>query len=189
MELKQYRKMDRDKYIREVIEVLSDYEMMIYYNPLFHEWQIKEMLTDKEDLYYKSVGITDYDAIYGIQRHSMSLERLGEKLVGISDSIERTKSMFKRHRALLQDEIEGWETADIAILERYFKYQMQGINIQNERIHELKRALYDRELSDRKGRNIERANKELELRNRKAQALKAEQRKRATINIKERIAK
>jgi hypothetical protein len=181
MELKQYRKMSRDKYIREITEVLSDYEMMLYYNPLFHEWQINEMQADKEDLYYKSVGITDYDAVYGIQRHSMSVERLGEKLVGISDSIERTRRMFKRHRALLQDEIKGWETADVAILERYFKYQMQGINIQNDRLHALKKTLYDRELTDRKGRNIQRANKELELKNRKAKAIKTEDRGKIKI--------
>ena len=181
MELKQYRKMNRDKYIREVIEILSDHEMKKYYNPLFHEWQIKEMLADKEDLYYKSVGYTDYDSIYGIKRTSMSVERIGEQLIGVSDNIERTQRMFKRHRALLQDEIKGWETADIAILERYFKYQMQDINIQNERIHDLKRALYDREVSDRKGRNIERANKELELKNQKVKALK--DRQRETIKV------
>ena len=173
--------MNRARYIKEVIEILSDYEMKIYYNPLFHEWQMNEMQADKEDLYYKSVGITDYDAVYGIQRISMSVGSIAEQLVAASENIDRKGRMFERHRALLQDEIEGWETADIAILERYFKYQMQDINIQNERIHELKRALYDREVSDRKGRNIERANKELELKNQKVKALKVRQRE--TIKI------
>lgn len=181
LELKQYRKMNRARYIKEVIEILSDYEMKIYYNPLFHEWQMNEMQADKEDLYYKSVGITDYDAVYGIQRISMSVESIAEQLVAASENIDRTARMYARHRALLQAMTNDWETADIAILERYFKYQMRGINIQNERIYELKKSLYDRELSDRKGRNIERANKELELKAKKAEALKVRQRE--TIKI------
>src|SRR5699024_4331606 len=119
LELKQYRKMNRARYIKEVIEILSDYEMKIYYNPLFHEWQMNEMQEDKEDLYYKSVGITDYDAVYGIQRISMSVESIAEQLVAASENIKRTQRMFERHRALLQAMTNDWETADIAILERY----------------------------------------------------------------------
>ena len=173
--------MNRARYIKEVIEILSDYEMMIYYNPLFHDWQIKEMLADKEDLYYKSVGITDYDAVYGIQRISMSVESIAEQLVAASDNIKRTQRMFKRHRALLQAMTNDWQTADIAILERYFKYQMQCINIKCDRIEQLKRDLYKHEQTDRKSRKVKRANKELKLKAKKAETLKVRQRE--TIKI------
>lgn len=137
----------------ELAEILSDYEMMRYYNPYYHEWRMQELHDDKMDLYYKSAGTTDFDAVIGIKYSSMSIERIGEGLIGIGEQIERAEGNYREHRQILNGIIKDWQDEDLSLLTEYFRLQLSGDELIIECVEELKRTLYHIERNKRNERN------------------------------------
>lgn len=131
-----------------ITEILTDYEMMIYYNPYYHELSMTELEADKEDLYYKSCSYTVYDQQEGIHRQSVRVETLGEKLIAIGDLISLHERQYKAHRQILLEYIKDWHSADVSLLDGYFKKQLAGKdskNIESDLIDHIKRELYPQE--------------------------------------------
>lgn len=146
-------KRNRSNQLGELAETLSDYEMMILFNPYFYKWKLQELHYDKQDLYYKSAGTTDFDSVIGIKSASMSVERIGEHLIGLSEQIDRLEREYHSRRQTLEEHIQSLQRTVIDDLERYFKLQMSGIEITVESIEELKRELYQIEYAARNKRN------------------------------------
>ena len=144
---------NRSNQLGELAEILSDYEMKILYNPYFYKWKMQELHDDKQDLYYKSAGTTDFDSVIGIKSASMSVEQIGEHLVGLGEQIDRLEREYRNRRQILEECTRDWQRAAIDDLERYFRLQMSGTDIAVESIEEFKRELYQIEYAARNKRN------------------------------------
>ena len=168
----------------ELAEILSDYEMKILYNPYFYRWKMQELHDDKQDLYYKSAGTTDFDSVIGIKSASMSVEQIGEHLVGLGEQVDRLEREYRNRRQILKECTREWQRAAIDDLERYFKQQMTGTDIAVESIEEFKRELYQIEYAARNKRNkVEEKKRDAEI-GRKAREL---QRKREKLHRRWRV--
>lgn len=144
---------NRSNQLGELAEILSDYEMKILYNPYFYKWKMQELHDDKQDLYYKSAGTTDFDSVIGIRNASMSVENIGEHLIGIGEQIDRLEREYREHRQILYKHTQDWQRCALDDLNRYFKAQMLGEELKLDSIEELKRTLYQVECAERKKRN------------------------------------
>lgn len=133
-------------------EIITDYELKIYYNPYFHELRMAELKADKEDLYYKSCSWTVYDEQEGIHRQSIRVETLAEKILALDELISAHERQYERHRRLLLETVKDWHSRDIAVLDRYFKRQLTGGRIESDLIDHLKRTLYPLEQQARDDR-------------------------------------
>ena len=145
-------------------EIISDYEMMIYYNPYFQQLKMAELKADKEDLYYKSCSWTVYDPQEGIHRQSIRVETLGEKLIALDELISAHERQYERHRRLLLETVKDWHSADMKLLDTYFKQQLAptGGRIESDLIDHLKQVLYPLEKQARDAREIERLHDKLD---------------------------
>lgn len=146
-------KRNNSNQLGELAETLSSYEMMCFYNPFFYKWKLKELHEDKQDLYYKSAGTTDFDSVIGIRNASMSVENIGEHLIGIGEQIDRLEREYREHRQILYKHTQDWQRCALDDLNRYFKAQMLGEELKLDSIEELKRTLYQVECAERKKRN------------------------------------
>ena len=144
---------NRSNQLGELAEILSDYEMKILYNPYFYKWKMQELHDDKQDLYYKSAGTTDFDSVIGIKSASMSVEQIGEHLVGLGEQIDRLEREYLEHRRILYKHTQDWQWCALDDLNRYFKAQMLGEELKLDSIEELKRTLYQVEYAARNKRN------------------------------------
>ena len=133
-------------------EIISDYEMMIYYNPYFHQLRMAELKADKEDLYYKSCSWTVYDEQEGIHRQSIRVETLGEKLLALDELITAHERQYERHREILLKAVKDWHSEDMKLLDTYFKRQLTGGRIESDLLDHLKSALYPLEQQARDDR-------------------------------------
>lgn len=137
----------------KVEEKLSDYEVLRYYNPYYYKWRMQELYEDKQDLYYKSSGTTDFDSVIGIKSASMSVEHIGEHLVGLDEQIDRLEREYRKHREILYTQIQDWQESTLDDLNQYFKAQMRGEDLTISSIEILKRSLYQIEYEERNKRN------------------------------------
>lgn len=155
-----------------IAEVLTDYEMKIYFNPYYYRDLIEQLEADKEDLYYKSCSWTDYDAVYGISRRSISVENLGEKLLSLDGHIKQLERKYRKRRQILSKSTKALHRADVKLLDRYFRQQMAGYTIEAPALDYLKVELYEMEQVSRSEREKDRWRKENQKTLRKAETLK-----------------
>lgn len=174
-----HKKRNNSNQLGELAETLSSYEMMCFYNPFFYKWKMQELHEDKQDLYYKSAGTTDFDSVIGIKSASMSVEQIGEHLIGISEQIDRLEREYREHRQILYKHTQDWQWCALDDLNRYFKAQMRGEDLKLDSIEELKRTLYQIEYAERNKRNQAADKKQDAEIRQKARAL---QRKKEKLN-------
>lgn len=172
-------KRNNSNQLGELAETLSSYEMMCFYNPFFYKWKMQELHEDKQDLYYKSAGTTDFDSVIGIRNASMSVENIGEHLIGIGEQIDRLEREYREHRQILYKHTQDWQWCALDDLNRYFKAQMRGEDLKLDSIEELKRTLYQIEYAERNKRNQAADKKQDAEIRQKARAL---QRKKEKLN-------
>lgn len=143
--------------IHDIDNHLTDHQLLTYFNPHHHEHVIKELYEDKEDLYYKSSGMTDYDNVFGITRVSVPVETLAIKSCSIDSRIELIESKFEQHTANLDDYKANLDADERNIIDEYFYQQyFYKRNMQHPLVRLMKESLYSVELDDRKDRHIQR---------------------------------
>lgn len=148
-----HKKRNNSNQLGELAETMSSYEMLRFYNPFFYKWKLQELYEDKQDLYYKSAGTTDFDSVIGIKNASMSIEAIAEHLIGLDEQIDRLEREYREHRQILYKQTQNWQWCTLDDLNRYFKAQMRGEDLKLDSIEELKRTLYQVECAERKKRN------------------------------------
>lgn len=135
---------------------LTDHQLLTYFNPHYHQHIIDELQEDKNDLYHKSSGMTDYDGIYGIQRVSIPVESLGIKLCAVDDHINTLQQKFRRRQKSLNDFKSELTDAERTIIDEYFHEQFHNHHIISHPVIALMReVLYTEELDQRKQRQLE----------------------------------
>lgn len=183
------------KQYADMPESLTDYEMLVLYNPYYFSEKVEQMKAEKEDLYYKSCSWTVYDQQEGIHRESISVENIVEKTIALETHIKKLGRMYKERRERLTKELEGWHRQDIEVLDTYFKRQLKGEAVDSNIIDHLKRELYPLEQQARSDRERERnidknawikeALEELKtLRGGEKDDERSENRKRASITVR-----
>lgn len=131
-------------------EKLSDYEMMVYFNPYFHNMKMAELFSDKEDLYYQSCGKTQFDIVNGITFSSMGMDKIVDEILAADSHIEQKEKAYMNRVEVLSTLTPHEQ--DI-LIEYFYEQYFNHNNIGSPVIDDLKVRLYFLELEFRKDRN------------------------------------
>lgn len=156
-------------------EVLTDYELKIYYNHYLHAEIITDLQERIQDQYYKSCGHTNFDSVYGIVLKADRVEKIVEKTIGLQDGIKQREKTFKAHRGLLQSFKKRLTDKQCEVIDRYFYEQYHNNYIISDPVIDLmKELLYVDESKARSERESDRLRQKYEKTLNKAQVMKKE---------------
>lgn len=142
-------------------EILTDYELKIYYSKYFHSEVITDLQERLQDQYHKSCGHTNFDSVHGIVLKADSVEKIAEKTIGLRDAIEARERSFKQHRGLLQKFKKDLTDKQCGIIDWYFYEQYHNEYIISDPVIDLmKDLLYVDEQEARSEREKDRFKKE-----------------------------
>ncbi|MFD2830349.1 hypothetical protein [Corticicoccus populi] len=159
--------------MKEIDEVLTDYEVMTHFNRYFQEWRMNELQDDLQDLYYQSIGKTDYDGVYGISMAATSVENIVERTCAVKSLIAMQDEKDRMYNSMLNAYLESLPEASVRVVNRYFYQQFHhGITLQHPVMDALKDNLYIASQDARADRNQKRNFERYQQAVKKAAAIK-----------------
>lgn len=138
--------------LREEEEILTDYHLLIYYNPYFFRWRINELKAELNDIYNRSASKHEYTSD-GIIVVGSSTEKLAMESAVTNDSIKNRTSEFTAHTDNLKIFMEHCSTKEKKQIKRYFLSQFYRDKLLDYPvIKRMKKELYYVEVAQREER-------------------------------------